>query len=245
MEVVIFGGGGFIGSAIADRLLRSGHSLRIFERPRVVPYRRFGPEEDVRWISGDLLSLHDVSRAIAGAELIIHLVSTTLPKSSNDDPIYDVQSNLVGSLHLLNAMVANGVRKILFISSGGTVYGKALTTPMDENHPTNPIVPYGATKRSRSIFWYTSTCMGLFRLSCGSPMHMASDNEPRRRRVRWGYSSPRSCVGSHSRFGATEASSETISMSAMSRMRSCARCPIRDPSVCSTSALGSARALMK
>lgn len=146
MRIVIFGGGGFIGSTIADRLLAEGHALRIFERPRVQPYRKFKATEAVEWMAGDLSSTHDVSDAIQGVDAVLHLVSTTLPKNSNDDPIYDVQSNVVASLHILNAMVAHQVRNIVFISSGGTVYGNPLYLPIDEKHPTNPVVSYGITK---------------------------------------------------------------------------------------------------
>jgi UDP-glucose 4-epimerase len=146
MKCVIFGGGGFIGSAIADRLLLEGHSLRIFERPRVEPYRKFVAHEEVEWITGDLLSSHDVNDAIDGADVVLHLVSTTLPKSSNDDPIYDVQSNLVATLQMLNAMVVKKIPRIVFISSGGTVYGRPTYLPIDERHPTDPEVSYGITK---------------------------------------------------------------------------------------------------
>ncbi|UOA09530.1 NAD-dependent epimerase/dehydratase family protein [Methylobacter sp. S3L5C] len=146
MKITIFGGGGFIGSTIADRLLKDGHQLRIFERPRVEPYRQFLDGERVEWLTGDLMSVHDVSSAIDDVDVILHLVSTTLPKNSNDDPIYDVQSNLVATLQLLNAMVAKQVRKIVFISSGGTVYGNPVYLPIDEKHPTEPRVSYGITK---------------------------------------------------------------------------------------------------
>jgi UDP-glucose 4-epimerase len=146
MKCVIFGGGGFIGSAVADRLLLDGHSVRIFERPRVEPYRTFKAGEKVEWITGDFLSVHDVDNAIGGADVVLHLVSTTLPKNSNDDPIYDVQSNVVGTLQMLNAMVARNVQKIIFISSGGTVYGIPKYLPIDEGHPTDPLVSYGITK---------------------------------------------------------------------------------------------------
>lgn len=146
MKITIFGGGGFIGSAIADRLLRDGHALRIFERPRVPPYRQFCDDEQVEWLTGDMMSIHDVSNAIDGTDVVLHLVSTTLPKSSNDDPVFDVQSNLVVTLQLLNEMVAKQVRKIVFISSGGTVYGSPTYLPIDEKHPTEPLVSYGITK---------------------------------------------------------------------------------------------------
>ncbi len=146
MKILVLGGGGFIGSAIVERLLADGHQLRIFERPRVPPYRAFAAHEAVQWLGADLSSQQDVSQAVAGMDAVLHLVSTTLPKNSNDDPIYDVQTNVLPSLQVLNAMVTHGVKKIVFISSGGTVYGTPQYTPIDEAHPTEPIVSYGVTK---------------------------------------------------------------------------------------------------
>jgi len=146
MKCVIFGGGGFIGSAIVDRLLLDRHHVRVFERPGVVPFREFSSNERVEWLTGDMLSKFDVGLALDEVDVVIHLVSTTLPKGSNDDPIYDVETNVIGSLHLLNAMVIQKIPKVIFISSGGTVYGKPIYLPVDELHPTNPEVPYGITK---------------------------------------------------------------------------------------------------
>ena len=146
MKVTVLGGGGFIGSAIIDRLLVEGHSIRVFERPRIEPYRAFTDSERVEWINGDLMSVHDIREAVRGVDAVMHLVSTTLPKSSNDDPIYDVQSNLIASLQLLQVMVEEQVRRVVFISSGGTVYGQPQYLPIDERHPTEPMVSYGITK---------------------------------------------------------------------------------------------------
>ena len=159
MKIVIFGGGGFVGSAIADRLLRDGHELRIFERPRVQPYREFETLERVEWFAGDMSSTHDVSDAVTGMDAVMHLVSTTLPKGSNEDPIYDVQSNVVATLQMLNAMVAHQVRKIVFISSGGTVYGNPKYLPVDESHPTDPLVSYGITKLAIEKYLHLYQCL--------------------------------------------------------------------------------------
>ena len=146
MKCLVLGGGGFIGSAIVDRLLVAGHSVRVFERPRVAPYRVFAPAEQIEWTTGDLLSTSDVNEALADVDTVFHLVSTTLPKGSNDDPVYDVQSNLIGTLQILNLMVQRRTARIVFISSGGTVYGSPNYLPIDEQHPTNPQVSYGITK---------------------------------------------------------------------------------------------------
>ena len=146
MKCAVFGGGGFIGSSICDRLLQEGHSVRIFERPKVQPYREFRVDERVEWMEGDMLSEGDLKKCLQGVDAVFHLVSTTLPKNSNEDPIYDVESNLVGSLRLFEAMVAEKVWKIIFISSGGTVYGPPKYLPVNESHPTNPTVSYGIIK---------------------------------------------------------------------------------------------------
>ncbi|MBS0193644.1 MAG: NAD-dependent epimerase/dehydratase family protein [Proteobacteria bacterium] len=146
MRCTIIGGGGFIGSAIVERLLPDGHALRILERPRVQPWRTFAAAEAVEWMAGDLMNAHDIEAAIDGADAVIHLASTTLPKNSNDDPAFDVQSNLVPSLHLLDAMVRRRVGRIVFISSGGAVYGPSRTLPIDEAHPTEPLVSYAIVK---------------------------------------------------------------------------------------------------
>jgi UDP-glucose 4-epimerase len=145
-RVLVLGGGGFIGSAVCDGLLKAGHILRVFERPRIKPYRQFGPGENIEWCNGDLLSAADMRAALAGVDTVVHLVSTTLPKGSNEDTIFDVQTNVIGTLQVLNLMVELGVRRVVFISSGGTVYGVPATLPIDEDHATNPVVSYGITK---------------------------------------------------------------------------------------------------
>jgi UDP-glucose 4-epimerase len=145
-KIAIFGGGGFLGSAICDRLLEDGHHLKIFERPRIDPYRVFSKNESVEWVTGDFSSKHDIDAFIEGVDIVMHLISSTLPRGSNEDVVFDVQSNVISTLHLLNSMATSGVKRIVFISSGGTVYGNPLYTPVNEDHPTNPTVSYGITK---------------------------------------------------------------------------------------------------
>ncbi len=159
MKCAVLGGGGFIGSTIVDKLLLEGHSIRVFERQRIGPYRQFLPHEDVEWMTGDLLGMHDVTEALTGVDVVFHLVSTTLPKNSNDDPIYDVQTNIIATLQILDVMVSLKIPKIVFISSGGTVYGKPLTVPIDENHPTEPQVSYGVTKLAIEKYLHIYKCL--------------------------------------------------------------------------------------
>jgi UDP-glucose 4-epimerase len=143
--VAVLGGGGFIGSWVTDHLLSEGYTVRVFERPGILPYRNFNAQR-AEWIMGDISRIDKIQQAIDGACAVVHLVSTTLPKTSNDDPVYDVESNLVPTLNLLRAMVDQHIPKIIFISSGGTIYGTPQYIPIEESHPTNPLVSYGIVK---------------------------------------------------------------------------------------------------
>ena len=143
---LILGGAGFIGSHLCDALLSAGHTVRLFDRLGIPPYRVFSEQENIEWMQGDFTSAAEIEQAVAGCQVIFHLVSTTLPKTSNDDPIYDVESNVVATLRLLDAAHRNGVEKFVFISSGGTVYGVPKSVPIPETHPTEPVSSYGIGK---------------------------------------------------------------------------------------------------
>ena len=145
-KFLILGGAGFIGSHLCDALLLAGHSVRLFDRLGISPHRAFGQDEAVEHFQGDFSSETEMQRAVQGCQVIFHLVSTTLPKSSNDDPVYDVESNVVGTLKLLEAARRAGVQKIVFVSSGGTVYGVPKSMPIAETHPTDPVSSYGIGK---------------------------------------------------------------------------------------------------
>jgi UDP-glucose 4-epimerase len=79
-------------------------------------------------------------------DAVYHLVSTTFPSTASQDPKRDVRENLIGTLQLLEVMIEEGVTRLLFLSSGGTVYGIPETIPISESHPLRPISSYGITK---------------------------------------------------------------------------------------------------
>ncbi|MGZ8546870.1 MAG: NAD-dependent epimerase/dehydratase family protein [Sulfuricurvum sp.] len=151
---LILGGGGFIGSHLCDALLSGGYSVKLFDRLGIPPYRFFTEQESIELMQGDFSSVADIEQAVSGCQVIFHLVSTTLPKSSNDDPIYDVESNIVASLRLLDIARHAGVEKIVFVSSGGTVYGVPHIIPIPETHPTNPVSSYGIGKLAIEKYLY-------------------------------------------------------------------------------------------
>ena len=140
---LVLGGAGFIGSHLAEALARDGHRVRIFDRPHV---DRLPQLQRFELFTGDFLNPQALAPAIAGAEVVFHLISTTLPKNSNDNPAYDVESNVLGTLRLLELCRSHKVRKLVFVSSGGTVYGPPRLTPVREDHPTDPICSYGVHK---------------------------------------------------------------------------------------------------
>jgi UDP-glucose 4-epimerase len=143
MKSLVVGGSGFIGTHLVGRLIVDGHMVRLYDRN---PSRFLAVPWEVEYVEGELGNHGLIREAVKGMEVVYHLVSTTLPKTSNDDPIYDVRSNLVDTLGMLETCVEAGVRKVIFASSGGTVYGPPETTPIAEDHPTNPISSYGITK---------------------------------------------------------------------------------------------------
>lgn len=138
---LITGGGGFIGSHLIEALLHSGAQVRDID---LKPGRVKHPALD-HW-SGSFLDASLVREAMVGIDTVYHLAATNFPRESNRDPLRDAQENLIGSLQLLDTAAKSGVRRFVFISSGGTVYGATETAPIREDHPTNPITAYGICK---------------------------------------------------------------------------------------------------
>ena len=132
-----------MGVHLVDRLLESECSARIYDRS---PNKfRAVPQGAAEYIEGQLGDYELIQEAVEGVEVVYHLVSTTVPSNSNDDPIYDVRSNLIDTIQLLKSCVEFGVHKVVFASSAA-VYGLPEVLPIPEEHPTNPISSYGIAK---------------------------------------------------------------------------------------------------
>ena len=168
MIVAVFGGNGFIGSHLVKRLLAEGHHVRIFDRAFAAMDELSGTSR-VTFFRGDFPTQDDFSGILEGCDVVFQLISTTLPNCPTEESISDIEGNLIPMLRLLNQMRTAGVSRLIFPSSGGTVYGQSLTTPIEENHPTNPIVSYGATKLAiekylaifQASFGLRSTCLRI------------------------------------------------------------------------------------
>ncbi len=139
----VIGGTGFIGSHVIRVLLERKRKITVIDR-NPVPPKNF-PEE-VHYLAGDYSDYNFLMKTLQGADEIINLAYSTVPKTSFEDPIQDIISNLPATVRLFQAASILAVKKVILVSSGGTVYGKALKLPITEDHPTNPISPYGITK---------------------------------------------------------------------------------------------------
>ena len=146
MKCLVLGGGGFIGSHLTQGLLAKGHGVAVFDRPNLILPPELQSDPRISWFEGDFLNQDELAPAMVGVDVVFHLVSATLPKSSNDNPAYDVQSNVVGTLRLLELARVCRVSRVVFASSGGTVYGVPQALPISESHPTEPMVSYGIAK---------------------------------------------------------------------------------------------------
>ena len=145
MTSLIVGGGGFLGRNLAGLLLSEGQSVRIFERTGY-DHSQFPLHRQIEWQYGDYSRPEDISSALQNVDVVYLFASTTTPKTSNDNFSYDIESNLVATVSFLEIASKHEIRKIIFPSSGGTVYGIPGNTPISEAHSNHPICSYGINK---------------------------------------------------------------------------------------------------
>lgn len=143
MRILILGGSGFIGSHVVEALLASGQSVRIFGRPSKNSHP---PLDNVDYFTGDFSDAALLSKALEGVDSVVHMISSTVPSTSTQDPIFDIQENLVNSVQLFQLMLRQNVKRIIFFSSGGTIYGAPKFLPVKESDALNPICSYGVVK---------------------------------------------------------------------------------------------------
>ncbi len=143
MKALLIGGSGFIGSHVVDQLLERGHSVRIFDRAPE-HFRKTPAGADL--CIGHLGDMDALGKALIGIDCVFHTASTTVPSTSNLDPVSDIQDNLINTVRLLQLMQKAAVQRIVFLSSGGTVYGVPTTPIVREDHPLRPISSYGVVK---------------------------------------------------------------------------------------------------
>jgi UDP-glucose 4-epimerase len=175
MRALVTGGAGFIGSTLVDRLLRDGHEVHVIDDLR--RGKRTAPEDPTHaerysFTRLDVTSpeLEDLFAQVK-PEAVFHLAAQIDVRVSVEKPLDDARQNVLGTINLAEAARKAGTRKILFASSGGSIYGTPDVLPVSEEVPTNPKSPYAASKLSGEI--YLNTFRQLYGIDC---THLALAN---------------------------------------------------------------------
>ena len=145
MKILVTGGAGFIGSHVVDRLVLEGHSVSVIDNLSTGKIENVNREAKFHKI--DIISPR-IERVFKKErpELICHFAAQMDVRRSVADPIYDAQSNIIGMLNLMENGLRYGVRKVIFASTGGAVYGEGVPYPTSEECIPRPISPYGISK---------------------------------------------------------------------------------------------------
>lgn len=151
---IIYGGGGFIGSHICEELLNQGYEVTVFDKLYFDKRNISAFRNRVNVIEGDFYNEKDIKKSLKGQDIVFHLVSSTLPANSNLNPAYDVETNLIATIKMLDRCRDYKVSKVIFISSGGTVYGIPGKIPTPETFCGNPICSYGIVKKTIEDYLY-------------------------------------------------------------------------------------------
>ncbi len=145
MRILVSGGAGFIGSHVVDRLIEAGHTVTVVDnlitgvRGNVNPQASFHPLDIA---SPEVASLFTET----APEVVYHLAAQMNVTASVADPTFDAMTNVVGTIALLESAVRTGVKRFIFSSSGGTIYGAPEVLPATEDTPPAPMSPYAASK---------------------------------------------------------------------------------------------------
>jgi UDP-glucose 4-epimerase len=145
-RIFITGGAGFIGSHIAESLVKKGYSITIYDNfssGLIDNIKDF--KDDVKVIRGNILDLEKLTRAMKNHDIVSHQAAQLEILRCIDEPGVDLEINTFGTLNVLKAAVKNKIKKIINASSA-CVYGQAHYIPEDEGHPKNPNWPYGVSK---------------------------------------------------------------------------------------------------
>ena len=145
MKVLVTGGAGFIGSHLVDRLILEGHDSVVVDN--LVTGKRRNINRAARFYKMDVQSWR-LERAFRNERpnVVMHLAAQMDVRKSVEDPMFDAQVNVLGTLNVLQQAVKHGVRKVIFSSSGGAIYGEQETYPAPETHVLRPLSPYGLSK---------------------------------------------------------------------------------------------------
>lgn len=140
---LVLGGNGFIGSHVVDQLLQQGSRVRVLDRSQGWMN---GSQLGLDYRQSDFGDMSALAESLCDIDCVLHLVSTTVPATANLDPVADIEGNLVGTVKLLAQMREVGIKRLVYLSSGGTVYGNPGICPVPEGHCRQPLGSYGIVK---------------------------------------------------------------------------------------------------
>ena len=147
MKILVFGGTGFLGKNLVERLLADGHEVGMYIRPKALKtdfLQRHQAKVNVH--IGEFRDERHFETVVSGYEVVYHLISSTVPGIIN--PLQDIETTIKPSLRLLEACSAEKVQRVIFFSSGGTVYGVPQNIPLTEEDGGQPISAYGIQKQA-------------------------------------------------------------------------------------------------
>lgn len=143
---LVVGGNGFIGSHLSERLLREGYEVAVLDRFKSGVNNLWEISGQIEIFRGSYLDQELLRTAMEGMDYVFHYASSTTPATSIADPVYEIESNLLGSVRLLQIARDEGVKKVIFPSSGGTIYGEPKRLPVREEDCALPSNPYAISK---------------------------------------------------------------------------------------------------
>jgi len=170
INVLILGANGFIGSNLYRYLLSQGNcKITLFSRHFSEDIKLLAKLHNNKIIEGQFQDYDLLKSALHSQDLVYHLISETYPATSWNQPIWEVENNLLPTLRFLDIAANQDVKKIAFISSGGTIYGNH-DNRVDENHHTKPYIPHGIIKLCIEYFLNyqntkTNTAYDIYRIS--------------------------------------------------------------------------------
>jgi len=144
-KCLLLGANGFVGSHLVDELVANGDEVRAFDR--FSNGTQFLPNKNIEIVKGDILNKNDIHEALLGIDYVFHFISTTNPATADKDPLLDIETNVRMSLQLFDACVQHKIKRVIFASTGGAMYGEVnQETPIKENICPQPISPYAIGK---------------------------------------------------------------------------------------------------
>jgi len=162
LKILVTGGAGFIASHITDALIARGHSVVVLDNLSSGRIENLNP--NAHFVEGDIQDKALINRLFKEHrfDIVNHHAAQMDVRKSVSDPIFDAETNIIGSINLLEASREHSVKQFIFASTGGAIYGEQDYFPADENHPTRPESPYGIAKRSVELYLhYYLTVHGL------------------------------------------------------------------------------------